>query len=336
MRKVTVVFTGTRYKSINIEESVRHVKKIFKDCETILSTNDAEFAKCVERKKIFDKTILILDDEKSLPGIKFSDAEQKNNINKQIQTAYRGIKEASNNLVLRLRTDHQLISDKILSFWHLSESINSESNENQGRIITSALFSINPRYMEKMAWHISDMFQFGYKEDLLKYFSAPYYTEEYAIWYEKEKHSMNANWYELNFRSKYAVEQWLALHYIFSKEEDFPINKSHNINETIIAEFENTWPIYFFIIHPYDLGLLTPKFKSSMTYCNTQCYTTIDSFILLDLPSQLDKDEISFLLNWKPSMLTRLLRNIIISTPVGLLKKILSLNFIKRIRKFVR
>lgn len=335
MTQISVVFTGPECKEISITKSVKNVRRYFKNCEVILSTNDLDFANSIRSMDIFDRIIEIATPVDSLPGIKFSDNKKDNNINKQIQTAFNGIKAAKNDIVLRIRTDHAINSDKIMEFWRLSEKKACKSPHVQGRIITSSLFSINPRYLEKMAWHISDMIQLGYKKDLMTYFSAPYYSREYATWYENNPHNKYANWYELNYRSKFAVEQWLTLHYIFKKETDFPIANSHQISKTIIEEFESTWPLYFFIVHPFDIKLVSPKFSSSIGYCNTQCYTTYDNFNFLNTLKNIEKPLINKLDLWRPSFIDRLIRLVLKIVPDNTIKKILENDLLKKIRNFL-
>ncbi|HGB3474554.1 TPA: hypothetical protein ACIVB1_005056, partial [Salmonella enterica subsp. diarizonae serovar 61:l,v:z35] len=89
--------------------------------------------------------------------------------------------------------------------------------------MTSSIFSINPRFSERMPYHISDMLQFGFKEDLIRYYSAPEYPFDYSVWYETHIYASHSNRNENIFRSRYAVEQWLTMNYIFGVNTPFPI-----------------------------------------------------------------------------------------------------------------
>lgn len=281
MNKLSIVLCGTKYKEYSLSYAIDILYKNFPDCEIIVSTNDKNLENDLKKIKI-DK-IITNDDIGELPSLKFplmGDEKINNNINKQIQSCRKGIEAATNNLVLKLRTDQVILTDKVIKLWEEIVNIPIPTKK-KGRIITSSIFSLNPRYSERMPYHISDMFQLGYKEDLLSYYSAPEYPFEYATWYERTPHDVSSNNFERAFRSRFAVEQWLALHYIFGEEEKFPIAYHNNCNMDIISNFEDTFIDYFIIAHPDDIDLRVSKFASSKSYYNTQCYSTRESLILL-------------------------------------------------------
>ncbi|WP_205952053.1 WavE lipopolysaccharide synthesis family protein [Pantoea stewartii] len=283
-QKISVVIAGVRYKEFDIKYTVDILREYFNNPEIILSTNDKLFAEHYKKNNHFDK-VIFCENEGELPSLKFPDKLDStvvnNNINKQISCCYLGIKNATYPLVMKLRTDQIILNNDILALWSLIDQIPQSSEARNKRVITSSVFSINPRYSERMPFHISDMFQFGYKEDLLNYYSAPAYPFKYSIWYEKNIHRIGSNRYEKAFRSKYAVEQWLALHYIYKNERDFPIAFHNDHSEKIVDEFESVFPEYFIVAHPDDIGLRVSKFESARSYFNTQCYSTYESIELL-------------------------------------------------------
>ncbi|EFD4990037.1 WavE lipopolysaccharide synthesis family protein [Escherichia coli] len=282
MKKISVVISGPKYSEYSIDYAASTIKNIFFNAEIILSTNDKELILSANKNKLINK-IIYSEDIGELPSLKFptnGGETNNNNINKQRTTCLEGIKAASNNLVLRLRSDQLILDDSILGLWENIEKI-PHNNDKEGRIITSSIFSINPRYTERMPYHISDMLQFGYKNDLISYFSAPPYPFEYATWYERNRHHKSSNEFEKLFRSKFAVEQWLTLHYIFKEEKNFPISYHNECNESIIAKFERELIEYFIIAHPKDINLRANKFSSAESYYNTQCYSTKECLCLL-------------------------------------------------------
>lgn len=281
---MSVVICGVKNADFDIIYSVKLLREIFPNAELILSSNDSSLTKAQQIIAAVDK-VIDCDNYGHLPSLKFPahsiSNTVNNNINKQIASNYAGINAASGELVLKLRTDQILFNDDILSLWELIESVPVSNSCRKGRIITSSVFSINPRYSERMPFHISDMMQFGYRQDLLHYYSAPQYTLEYAVWYEKNPHHKHSNFNERSFRSLYAVEQWLALHYIYNKEEEFPVRFHNDFSTEIIENFESILPDYFIIAHPDDIGLRISKFESARSYFNTQCYSTYESIELL-------------------------------------------------------
>lgn len=282
-KMISVVISGVRYREFDLLFSVNEIKKIFPAAEIILSSNDKELIYRYKEENLFDKVILT-DAFGELPSLKFPEgldsALINNNINLQIDANYKGISAASHDLVLKLRTDQVLIGDSIFKLWSKLEDINPVTNK-KGLILTSSIFSINPRYSERMPFHISDMLQLGYKSDLLSYYSAPTYPFEYATWYERNNHAGYSNSNEKAFRSKYAVEQWLTMHYIYEHESHFPVSFHNDYSEAKITEFEQQFPRYFFVAHPDDIGLRVSKFESARSYFNTQCYSTHESIKLL-------------------------------------------------------
>lgn len=283
MNNLSIVFSGPKYNDYCINYAIDLASKVFPACEIIVSTNDSNLASAVANNPLVNKLILS-ENIGELPSLKYSENSNKlinNNINKQSSCCLNGVLAASHDIVLRMRTDQLLLNDDILKIWDLSKNFPPPPGRN-GKIITSTIFSINPRYSERMPYHISDMLQFGYKDDIISYFSAPRYSFEYATWYERNPHMEYSNKFEKTFRSKFAVEQWLTLHYIFNKEENFPIKFHNDFNDQIIDEFENNFIDYFIIAHPKDIGLRAPKFISAESYYNTQCYSTFETFRLLE------------------------------------------------------
>ena len=270
--QLSIVIQGPIYQEYSINKNVKILREKFKNCQIILSTN--EFFEDIEN--IFDK-VIINEDIGVLSPLKFD--SRVNNINRQIKSTYAGIEASDRELILKLRTDQTLKSDKILEIWNqiLNYSDTRDIKKSSERIITISLYSLNPNFNERLPYHISDILLLGLKEDLIRYFSCPYYTEEYASWYERYPHAIFSNTIEKKFRSRYAVEQWLCLNFLF-KEEKFPIAFHNDHNKEIISNFENILVDTFFICHPKDIDLSMPKFQKSYDseFCNLFCYSTND------------------------------------------------------------
>ncbi len=278
MSQVTVVFCGPSTPEYSMSVASRHMKKILPGCETVLSTNDVLLYKKHKDDVDFDKVILSLDNG-PLPSLKFTHAYALNNINRQISCTLEGVKAASNEIILKLRTDQLMFNTDILDLWKLSEE--NKIIPEQSRIITSSIFTINPIFGERMAYHISDMVQFGRKEDIVKYYSAPEFPIEYSIWYENNPYINDSTPQEKEFRAKYAVEQWIALHYLFDEEKNFPIKFHNDVDPEKILEFENKLASHFVIAHPQDIGLRPAKFIRDRFYYENYCYSTQASLKLI-------------------------------------------------------
>jgi len=275
-KDISIVIQGPLYAEYNIENHVRTMRDIFPKSEFILSSTDTY----TNKLGLFDKVIKN-NDIKPLPPLKFNQTAP-NNINKQIHSTISGIKSASRPLVLKIRSDQFVNSSQILNLWNELKGKSRKNQYGKDRIITISLFSLNPRSFERLAYHVSDMLLFGYKEDIQRYFSCPYYQLENSIWYQSHKHADSSNKVEKAFRSRYAAEQWLLLNFLFSNQ-DFPIKYHNHISKEIIHTFEDILVDTFIIVHPRDIDLSMPKFSypyNSKEY-NLFCYSSSDSLRLL-------------------------------------------------------
>ncbi|WED78055.1 WavE lipopolysaccharide synthesis family protein [Aeromonas allosaccharophila] len=280
IKMISVVICGVRYNEFDLKYSVLKLREVISNVEVVLSTNDITLFNQYNGKMLFDKVVFV-EDHGALPSLKFCNEKQSNNINRMISVALAGIQAANHNIIIRLRTDQILTHGRIVDFIDLVLKADVIENERlcgaRSKIITSSLFSINPRYSERFPYHVGDMFQIGYKEDLIRYFSAPEFPFDYAVWYETRKHLPHSNFYEKQFRARYAVEQWLTLHYIFGSEDNFPIRVHNDCDSGIIEVMEKLIFQYFYIASPEDLGLRASKFEGSRLYYTTQCYSTKNS-----------------------------------------------------------
>jgi len=276
-KDISIILQGPLYEEYPIKKTVENLRVVFPGCQIILSSIESY----TDNNKIFDKIVKV-DDPGELPPLKFD--SRPNNINRQIKSTVLGIKNADRPLILKLRTDQNLNTNKILTLWNEIQKYNKNRNNiySIGRILTISLFSLKPYLNERFPYHISDILLFGYKQDLERYFSCPIYPKEYANWYEKNPHASYSNLVERKFRSRYAVEQWLCLNFFFPKQ-DFPIHFHNHHNEQIIKEFEDKISDTFFICHPKDIDLSMPKFQKSYDspFCNFYCYSTKDFINLL-------------------------------------------------------
>lgn len=284
-KDISIVIQGPLYPEYNIDNHARIMRKIFPESEIILSSTDTY----IDELSLFDKVVKNEDIE-ALPPLKFNQTA-KNNINKQINSTLSGIKYVTRPLVLKIRSDQFITSPKILNIWNELKEKKREKKLSKGRILTISLFSLNPRAFERLPYHVSDMVLFGYKEDIERYFSCPYYQLENAIWYENHTHADYSNKFEKKFRSRYAVEQWLLLNFLF-EDQKFPIEYHNHISKKIINTFEDLLVDTFIIVHPRDINLTMPKFDYGYhsQEVNLFCYSSLDYIKLLKEKRNIEYD----------------------------------------------
>lgn len=140
----------------------------------------------------------------------------KHNLNKNIKrhivTSHNGIKHATNNLVLKIRSDLCFINNNIVHNWFgkLDEFTGMPDNPHkvfQTPVGTFEYYTLDPLGEYKLPYHTSDWLMIGHKHDLLTYYQNAYHilgmTEQDISRFRPEQ------W--LNFCS-IKPENWHSLH----------------------------------------------------------------------------------------------------------------------------
>lgn len=281
---LSILIQGPTPDEFNLRFAADHLRSIFPGCEVIRSTSETGKAMQAGDDDAFDKVVRHADIG-GLPSLKFTDS-RTNNANRQFQSVQAGLAACSRDYVLRLRSDQTAMSQKLVDIWQTIEGMKIDRPYAVGRarILTSSLFSINPRFDERMPYHVSDMLQFGFKEDVQRYFSPPNIPLDVATWYERNPHQDGSYWRERLFRSRYAVEQWLCMHYL--SPGSLPLRYHNDCRPNAIELFEERMVDNFIIAHPRDIDLRVPRFDhaSRSLYFNATCYSMSD---WLDLAQRL-------------------------------------------------
>jgi WavE lipopolysaccharide synthesis len=136
-------------------------------------------------------------------------ARKYNNLNRQIVSTAAGLRAATRPWAVKLRTDSLLTHTGFLaaaeSFPRAPRwSVLSE------RLLTADLGCVNPRLAPEL-FHVSDLFHFGRREDLLAFWDAPLAPEpETSQWFVHRPPPPIAFFPEANFL-RYSPEQYLWL-----------------------------------------------------------------------------------------------------------------------------
>lgn len=272
---LSVLLQGPAPDEFNLGYAADHLRNIFPGCEVIRTTSDNN-SSALDNENAFDHFVRHADPG-PLPTLKFPDGRH-NNANRQFQSVQMGLKAATREYVLRLRTDQMTMSSKMLNIWTEIENTGAERPYavGRGRILTSSLFSLNPRFDERMPYHVSDMLQFGFKDDVKRYFTPPSMPLDVATYYERNPHSNDSTSRERLFRSQFGVEQWLCMHYL--SPDKLPLRYHNDCRPNAIELFEQRMVDNFIIVHPRDLDLRVPRFDhaSRSLYYNATCYSTKD------------------------------------------------------------
>lgn len=271
---ITIVLQGGLDVGWDLRYSARHQREILPGVKIILATQRTA-AKAFDGKADFDE-IVLTDDPGTLPPVKMVGGPH--NVNRQIASAKAGLAAVETPYAIKMRTDAYLTSARAAELWHRWGTAKRGSRAiGSGRILIVNLFTLNPRFDERLAYHLSDWFQFGCTEDLRAFWSGPEMDFGTNVWYEGRPYADHSLPREREFRSKYATEQWLTLGYLY-KNKPYPIRYHNDISAEILKEFEEHLADNFIVAHPSDIGLEMPKHKYvyGSRYFNTICYSFDD------------------------------------------------------------
>lgn len=164
--EISVIMQGPVYgkKTDNEQDKItkiccKRVKELLPDCELILSTWEG-----TESDDIPFDVIIYNQDPGGIPMI-LNGINRMNNTNRMLVSTINGIKRAKKKYVLKLRTDMYLESLDFVDKFRLFP-VNRENSIVKERIIS--LSANNPRRGAKIVFSISDWFEFGYRDDILK------------------------------------------------------------------------------------------------------------------------------------------------------------------------
>lgn len=169
--KVGIVIQGPLKLEDNFTyETIKYYKKIYKDCEIILSTWNDENKEEIE--KIKKLGVNVIENEKPQHG-------GYANLNYQIVSTRNGIKFAiakECQYILKTRTDVRIYEAEIDKFLISLLEIFPTKNKFQNKRVITIDINMNQYYL-----CMSDIFQFGTTEEMDKVWDIPLYSEEITI-----------------------------------------------------------------------------------------------------------------------------------------------------------
>ncbi|WP_080962559.1 WavE lipopolysaccharide synthesis family protein [Chromobacterium subtsugae] len=239
-------------------------------CEIILSTWKNENVKSI--RKYFD-TIVFSEDPGAMPGLKKDG--KANNVNRLILSSQAGVNAANGKLCVKLRSDLLFYKKNISQYYHGLCNAYGEVKSNLflGKIVVCNLFTIDPRFVERMPYHMSDWIQIGFTDDLKKMWNIPLYRLEDALYFNFNKHKSGSTGFERQFQSRYAAEQYLQISGV--KNFDFDVNIAfHNDSSPkVVREFFQFMLENYVVRDLASLHLITRKYAnaSSSIFYNLLC-----------------------------------------------------------------
>ncbi len=269
---ITVVFQGpVVHGSGGTAEQIRRTQLVLPHAHYILSTWTGS-----ELAGIDVDDVVLSVDPGGLSGIKRrDDANEPNNINRQLLSTKRGMDLARTEYAIKLRTDSFLEHTEFLRWF---ERVRAGE---PARIVASSLFTIDPTMFEQMPYHVSDWFQFGETPVLQDYWSATFMNEGDATYYERHPYAEHSTFMDRRFRSRLAVEQYVASQY--AARLGYKVPRYHNdLCDEVTTGHQRFLAEQFLILDPWQIGLRFPKYawayRSSFQRLN--CLLFLDWYLL--------------------------------------------------------
>lgn len=305
--KLSIVFQGslshikTRPQQDSFKRNLTFLKEKNPGCEIIISTWEGEkssYLNPLVNKIIYSK------DPGPLPGLKFDN--KLNNVNRLIVSSCAGVAAARGEYIVKLRTDLEFYMEDIVGFYEneTNKYGQLEPDVFSKKMICTNLFTIDPRFIERMPYHISDWIQIGFSPDLKKYWNIKNYELDDALYYNFNKHNKGSNEFEIQFQSRYAAEQYLTVSGCRNFGHEIPLRNHNDFDDKKISEF------YSFLSHNYiirdtsSLKLINEKYRpilKSVLYklicINESRFEKIYTYVLKDSKFDYYGKSLSFLIN---------------------------------------
>lgn len=232
--EISVVVQGplNEFNCVPVEYYLAHWRRILPRAQIVLSCSTADFDGVIAEKDLrtakpkspvarasilricqLADDIVLCNEAGPLPPLKFDD--KLNNINLQLSAAKAGLRAANRTYVLRIRNDSVFYDLSFIEqFFEGRKYARGTEAILQDRILISDIFTLDPYSIERLPYHFSDWFHFGLTTDVRDYWNADAYQWAEATFYQFHPLASHSNSKEQQFRSRYAVEQFIALSWL--------------------------------------------------------------------------------------------------------------------------
>jgi hypothetical protein len=207
-KDISVVVQGAIDK-VNTPLCLRGIRKILPKAEIILSTWEGS------NTDRMDYDILVL--SKDVGGQKDAKTNFVNNTNRQIVSTVNGLKKADRKYVMKVRSDLIFRNAGFLKYFDRFQQRDEDYKIFTRKIVFSSYFS--KKYLGEINYvvhptpfHLSDWFQFGLLEDILKLYDIPLIESEPNFSNYLLKHKLPQNKFNMFGAShQYAPEQYIFM-----------------------------------------------------------------------------------------------------------------------------
>ncbi|KKJ94255.1 hypothetical protein PK34_18935 [Stutzerimonas stutzeri] len=224
---IAVVLQGPLYRSLapsrGIDASIASVRAHLPHAEIIVSTWADEDLEGLDA----DRVVTSAD-----PGALLDFNGNRHNTNRQIVSTLTGIRAASREHVLKLRSDHVLTGSKITVMGAFDTQLAASDRLLRQPITVTTLFIRNPAKVP-LLFHLSDLVQFGTRADMLEFWDQRLRLQDEVFAKEPYKNPIG------NFVGYSAMrmtpEQCLMLGFMAKKGFDIGLKTPGQISPELVA-----------------------------------------------------------------------------------------------------
>ena len=252
---ITFVVQGpiSRGEGTSTREATASIRRFFPGSTIVLSTWENQDTTGVDA----DHTVISTD-----PGAiiwKSNGVSIANNVNRQILSTRAGFASVKTPYAAKMRSDGHVIGRGFISLEEAFPTRLSEGKVFERRIVVSKEFTRSARSFIPMAYHPSDLFQFGLTTDLQHYWDAELLAGDSLAGFMLDE--APDVWYRMFDRFRFTTEQYLFLSALRRSGHDRPLMHYAEIDERIIADSERMLFNNFIPCEPEVLGIDHQRFR---------------------------------------------------------------------------
>lgn len=232
-KDISVIVQGAIDKEYT-SHCLESIRKYLPKAEIILSTWEGSDIEGLD----YDKLLLNKD-----PGGFAMSPFETNNVKRQVYSTLQGLKQASRQYSLKIRSDIELVNNNFTKYLNKFNNYNDDWHFLKKRIIIPSLISRDPRIWESPMCP-SDWCSFGLTEDMLNLWNIDFPTNEEEEWFKYHQKDENVLYCYNCLEARFNPEQFIWFNFVKKYKKDlhsahmFDINKD-SIEETLLSFANN-------------------------------------------------------------------------------------------------
>ena len=232
-KDISVIVQGAIDKEYT-PHCLESIRTYLPKAEIILSTWEGSDIEGLD----YDKLLLNKD-----PGGFAMSPFETNNVKRQVYSTLQGLKQASRQYSLKIRSDIELVNNNFTKYLNKFNNYNNDWHFFKKRIIIPSLISRDPRIWESPMCP-SDWCSFGLTEDMLNLWNIDFPTNEEEEWFKYHQKDENVLYYYNCLEARFNPEQFIWFNFVkkykkyLHSAHMFDVNKD-SIEETLLSFANN-------------------------------------------------------------------------------------------------